>query len=244
MVGLGTIVNMAAIIIGGTVGFFCHRLIPEKLGKTIMNAMALMVLFIGVRGAIIVTILAIDNKFDSQYTIIIIISMAIGTLIGELLDIEAAMHRFGAWVEKKFFRGNKIRPKPLGEAFVFASLLYCVGAMSITGAFQDGLQNDTSILFAKSVIDMVSSVIFAATMGPGIILSALSVGIYQGAFTALAAVLAPILSAEVINQVSAVGFILLIGIATNMLGITKIKVGNMIPAIFIPIIYSLVLRLF
>lgn len=222
---LGTLVNFGAIVIGGILGLLLKGGIPERLSKTIMNGLALCVLYIGISGTL---------KGDNP--LLIIISIAIGALIGELIDIDNLLSKFGVFIEEKF---NKItNNSPIAEGFVTSSLLFCVGAMAIVGSLQSGLEGNHTVLFNKSILDGISSIVFASSLGIGVIFSAFAVLIYQGAITLLATLIQGILTTTVINSMTAVGSLLIIGLSFNMLGITKIKVANLLPAIIVPMIYS------
>lgn len=226
---IGTIVNSLAIIIGGTLGSLLKVGIPEKLKTTIMQGIALCVLIIGLNSAL-----------KSKNLLLIIISIVVGGIIGEAFDIEKRLNNFGHMLQKKFSKGND---STLSEGFVTSSLIFCVGAMAIIGALKDGLQNDHSILFAKSVLDGISSIVFASTFGIGVILSSLTVFIYQGIITIGASMLQNILTTTVVTDMSSIGGILIVGISINMLDIKRIKVGNLLPAIFLPLIYQLLLKI-
>ncbi|MBK1809374.1 DUF554 domain-containing protein [Clostridium sp. YIM B02505] len=222
---LGTLVNFGAIVIGGILGLLLKGGIPERISKTIMNGLALCVLYIGISGTL---------KGDNP--LLIIISIAVGALIGELIDIDNLLSKFGVFIEKKF---NKItNNSPIAEGFVTSSLLFCVGAMAIVGSLQSGLEGNHTVLFNKSILDGISSIVFASSLGIGVIFSAFAVLIYQGAITLLATLIQGILTTTVINSMTAVGSLLIIGLSFNMLGITKIKVANLLPAIIVPMIYS------
>lgn len=221
---LGTIVNTIAVIIGASIGMFFKKGIPQKLSDTMMKGLGLCTLFLGISGSL-----------DGQNSLILIISMVVGALIGEGIDLDAKLNRLGNWLENKFKSkdGSKVS---IAEGFVSASLLFCVGAMTIVGSLQSGLQGNHEMLFNKSMLDFVAAIIFASTMGVGVMVSAAFVFIYQGAITLLAQWVAPILSDVVIAEMNCVGSVIIIGLALNMLGITKLKVMNYVPAIFIPIL--------
>ena len=221
---LGTIVNTIAVIIGAAIGILVKKGIPERLSDTMMKGIGLCTLFLGISGSL-----------KGENSLILIISMVIGALIGEGIDLDAKLNRFGSWIESKFKNkdGEKIS---IAEGFVSASLLFCVGAMTIVGSLQSGLQGNHEMLFNKSMLDFVSSIIFASAMGVGVMLSAAFVFVYQGAITLAAQWVAPFLTDTIIAEMTCVGSVIIIGIALNLLGITKLKVMNYVPAIFIPII--------
>ena len=221
---LGTIVNTIAVIIGAGIGMFLKKGIPDKLADTMMKGLGLCTLFLGISGSL-----------DGQNSLIMIISIVAGALIGEGIDLDAKLNQLGNWLENKFKSkdGGKVS---IAEGFVSASLLFCVGAMTIVGSLQSGLQGNHEMLFNKSMLDFVAAIIFASSMGIGVMLSAAFVFVYQGAITLLAQWVAPVLSDVVIAEMNCVGSVIIIGIALNLLGITKLKVMNYVPAIFIPII--------
>ena len=225
----GTIVNVAAIIVGSLLGLLVKGNIPKKVGDTVIQGLGLCVLLIGITGAI-----KVNNLM------LVIISMLIGAAIGETIDIDKLLNKLGEKAESKF----KGKGGCVSEGFVTSSLLFCVGAMAIVGALDSGLRGDYKILFAKSILDFVFSVITASTLGIGVMLSAISVFIYQGTITLLAVVLKGFLIQSVITDMTAVGSLLIIGISLNILGATKIKVANFLPAMFIPVIYQVITAIF
>lgn len=228
---LGTVVNSLAIIGGCLVGLIVKGRLTEKISSTIMNGLALCVLFIGISGVL-----------KGQDTLQIIICIAIGALIGEIIDIDRKLNDLGDLIEKKINSKRKNTSNEnisISEGFVTSSLLFCVGAMAVVGSLESGLQGNHTTLFAKSILDGVSSIIFASSLGIGVMLSSIAILLYQGSITLLAGGLSTILTDTVINNMSAVGSLLIVGLGFNMLGITKIKVANLLPAIFIPIIFGL-----
>lgn len=238
MIGLGTIVNVIAIILGGGIGLIIKGGIPEKFEKTIMNALGLAALMIGFTGALQgMIIINDDGSLSSQHIMLMIISLVIGAVVGEWIDIEKRLEYFGDWCQQRFTLANS-KNDTFIEGFVTSSLLFCVGAMSIVGALEDGLNANATILYAKSMMDGISAVIFAASLGVGVLFSVIPVAIYQGGITILASFIKPFLSDAVVSQVSFVGSILILAIGFNLIFGKKIKVGNLLPAIIIPIIYQ------
>ncbi len=237
MTGLGTIVNAGVVIAGGVTGTLLRSGIPEKYKKIVMQGIGLSVLFIGISGTIKEMITIVNgNKLDRQFVMLMIFSLVIGGLIGEVLKIEKRLENVGLWFQRKIpSKGGSF-----SDGFVTASLVYCVGAMAIVGALEDGLSGNPSTLFAKSILDGVSAVIFAATLGIGVAFSAVPVFIYQGGITLLAGLVQPWLTETVISQMSLVGGILIFAIGINLLEIKKINVGNLLPAVFIPVLYYLI----
>ena len=228
---LGTIVNALAIIGGCLIGLIVKGRLTEKISSTIMNGLALCVLYIGISGAL-----------KGTDTLQMIICIAIGALIGEIIDIDKRLNNLGDMIEKTINSKRKEKSNEkisISEGFVTSSLLFCVGAMAVVGSLESGLQGNHTTLFAKSVLDGVSSVIFASSLGIGVILSSIAVFVYQGIITLLASGLSAILTDTIISNISAVGSLLIVGLGFNMLGISKIKVANLLPAIFIPIVFGL-----
>ncbi|BBK76257.1 DUF554 domain-containing protein [Clostridium butyricum] len=229
---LGTIVNALAVIGGCIIGLIVKEKLTEKMSNTIMSGLALCVLYIGISGAL-----------KGQDTLIIIICIAVGALIGEIIDIDKRLNDLGNFIENKINlkKKNKDSEKiSISEGFVTSSLLFCVGAMAVVGSLESGLQGNHSTLFAKSILDGVSSIIFASSLGIGVMLSSVAILVYQGSITLLAGCLSSVLTDTVIGNMSAIGSVLIMGLGTNMIGASKIKVANLLPAIFLPIIIYLV----
>lgn len=231
---IGTTVNALAILAGSAVGlFFAHAArrgtggsgLGERLRTTLMNGVALCVLYIGVSGCL-----------DGQSTLTAIISMVLGALVGETLDLDRRMQALGDWVQEKTKRLPLGGSSSVSEGFVTASLLFCVGAMAIVGSLQDGLTGDHSTLFAKALLDGVSAVVFASSLGVGVAFSAVAVFLYQGCIAALASLISPLLDSAVIAEMTCVGSLLIIALSLNMLDVTKIKVMNLTPACLMPIL--------
>jgi len=228
---LGTIVNSLAIIGGCLIGLIVKGSLTEKISSTIMNGLSLCVLYIGISGAL-----------KGNDTLQMIICIAIGALVGEIIDIDKRLNNLGDMIEKKINgkKNNQSNGKiSISEGFVTSSLLFCVGAMAVVGSLESGLKGNYTTLFAKSILDGVASIIFASSLGIGVILSSIAVFIYQGSITLLAGGLSTILTEAVISNMSAVGSLIIVGLGLNMLGVSKIKVANLLPAIFLPIIFGL-----
>lgn len=231
---LGTIVNTIAIIIGAFIGMVLKKGLPEKMADTLMKGLGLCTLFLGISGSL-----------KGQDSMVLIISIVVGTLIGEGIDLEDKVNRLGQWIEKKF-KGKQVSSgmHSIAEGFVTASLLFCVGAMAIVGSLQSGLQGNHEMLFNKSMLDFVAAIIFASSLGIGVAFASALLFLYQGSITLLAQWIAPFLTDTVINEMTCVGSVIIIGLALNMLGITKLRVMNYVPAIFIPIILVPIMALF
>ncbi len=218
---LGTIVNTMAVIAGSLIGLLFKGSIPEKYSKTIMHAIGLAVILIGLKTAL-----------ETDDILVIIISLAVGSVIGERLCIEDRLERLGKWLGHLVSGDNE----GIAKGFVTASLIYCVGAMAIVGSLESGLSGNHQTLFAKSLLDGIGSILFASTLGVGVLFSAVSVFLYQGAITLAASILKQFLIPGVVVQMSAVGGLLIMAIGINLLEIKKLQIGNMLPAIFIPLI--------
>lgn len=223
---LATIINVVLVLAGSAVGLLFKNAISEKLMSILTHALALCVLGIG-----------ISNMIGTEHMLCVIVCMVLGTVIGHAVNIEGRLERGGDWLRTKVVKGKS--GSRFTEGFVNASLLFCVGAMAITGSVEAGLNHNYEIIISKGVIDGVTAVSFAATMGIGVAFSVIPVFLYQGLITLLAAWVGPLLPAAVITEMTAVGGTLIAAIAVNMLdlGKVKIKVGNMIPAMFLPIAY-------
>lgn len=223
---LGTIINTLSIIVGALIGLFVNGKISKNINETIMNGLALCVIYIGISGAL-----------KGNNTMVIIISIAVGGLIGELIDIDRKLESFGDKIEKKFNKNNS--NISISQGFVSATLLFCVGAMAIVGSLESGLNNNHSTLYAKSLLDGITSIIFTSTLGIGVMLSAFAVFIYQGSITLMAGFLSSFLNDVAINNMTAVGSILIMGLGLNILGVTKIKISNLLPSIIVAVVLSL-----
>ncbi len=221
---LGTLVNTLAIVAGSLIGLIFRGGIPEATTRTVMHAIGLAVLLIGIRSA-----LAADAL------LLVIVSLAVGGALGEALRIEERLERLGRWLGRRVSRGDE---GGIARGFVFTSLLYCVGAMAIVGSMESGLSGNHQTLFAKSILDGVGSILFASTLGVGVLFSAVSVFLYQGLITLSAAAVQPFLQPEVVAQMSAVGGLLIVGIGINLLELRRLKIGNMLPAVFVPLAWQ------
>ncbi len=225
---LGTIVNAAAIIAGSLAGLFFRGGIPEKYNKTVVHAISLAVIIIGIKSAM-----------KSDEVLIVIFSLVAGSIAGEFLRIEDLLESFGKKLEQRFAKNDS----NFYKGFVTSTLLFCVGSMAVVGALESGLAGDHHTLFAKSALDGIMSIILSSTFGIGVLFSAFSVFVYQGAITMAASLIKPFLIPEVINEMSSVGGILIMAIGINLLGAAKIRIGSMLPAIFLPLIWYAVLQL-
>jgi uncharacterized membrane protein YqgA involved in biofilm formation len=226
---LGPVVNAVTILVCGLAGCFFIRGIPKRFEDIIKNAVGLFLIYIGVKGAM-----------ENQQVLLLVMSIVIGAVIGEAVDIDKWMNRLGHWAEAKL----RMKGGTFAKGFVSASILFCTGSMAIVGSIQSGLQGSHETLFAKSVIDGTFSVIFGASMGIGVVFSAIPVLVYQAGIALTAMLIRDFLSPGIIREISAVGSLLLAAIGLNFLGITNIKVANLIPAVFIPGVYLSVAGVF
>lgn len=235
MIGLGTIINIVAILVGATIGMVIKGGLASRYESIVMHSIGLSVIFIGITGVLSQMLVIENGSFSTRYTLLMIISLIVGSLIGEKINIEEKLEKFGESCKTKFkFKGDK--GNDFVEGFVSSSLLFCVGAMAIVGSLNDGLNHDYSTLVAKSLMDMVASVVLAASLGIGVYFSILAVGIYQGSITLLASLISPYLNDTIISQISCIGSILIFALGLNMIFGKKIRIGNMLPSIFIPVI--------
>ena len=226
---LGVIVNTLTVIIGSALGLLLKKGIPERVSGAVMAAIGLCTVYIGIDGAL-----------QGSNTIVLIVSMVLGTIVGTLINIDGAINRLGNFVERKLKKEDG--KTSVAEGFMTASLLFCVGAMTIVGSLNAGLSGDNKLLFTKSILDLISACMLASTLGIGVLFSALFVLVYQGGLVLLAGLLQNVLTdAALIAEISCAGSIMIIGLGLNILGITKLKVADQLPAIvFVPIIYALV----
>ena len=221
MILTGALVNLITVVAGTLVGLVAGKFLNERIRAATMSAVALITIGIAVPGLM-----------NSTKPLVPILSLVIGTVIGEALDIDRAVNRLGDKLQEKFKGKGKIT-----EGFVTGTLVFAVGAMTIMGSLDSGLKNDHTILIAKSVIDGISSIIFASTMGVGVAFAGLSVFVIEGGISLLASLVAPLLTEVVINEITFVGSLLILGISFNLLGVTKLKLLNMMPAMFLPLLF-------
>lgn len=224
---LGTWVNVAAVLIGGSIGLLIKKGLPTSLADTLMKGIGLCTVYLGITGSL-----------EGRDPLKLILSVVLGALVGEGLDLDGRVQRLGEGVERRF--SQKSGGVSLAEGFVTASLLFCVGAMTIVGALQSGLTGDHQMLFTKSMLDFVSSMIFASSLGAGVLFASAFVLVFQGGITLLAGFVSPFLGEAVIAEMTCAGSVLIIGLGLNLLGLTRLKVMNYIPAIFLPVLLCLI----
>ena len=229
---IGTLINCIAIIAGSAIGLLLRRGMKDSISKTVMQGVGLSVILIGLTGAI-----------KTGNTLLVILSMVIGGVLGALINIDAKMNQLGAWAQKKLTRGDD-ENNTFAKGFVTASLVYCVGAMAVVGALDSGIRGDHTTLIAKAALDGITAIVFSSSLGIGVMLSAVPVFVYQGAIALLGTAVAPLLSDVVVTEMSAVGGLLIMAIGINMLLEKDIKVANLLPAILIPFLYYPIAQLF
>lgn len=224
---IATVINAIAIILGGTIGTLFGSRISDKYTKGIMTVMGLVTACIGVQGAV-----------GSENTLAVVLCLVLGTVIGIALRLDERINSSGDFVKARL-KGTRLGSGRVGDAFVTSSVLFGVGTMAVLGSIQAGLNHDYSILLTKSIMDFASAIAFSAALGVGVVFSALPVFVLQGCITLLASVLQPILTQQVVTEMSAVGGAIFLGMSCNLLGLRqeRIKVGDMLPAILLPALY-------
>ena len=229
---LGVFVNTATVVVGSLAGLLFRKGIPSRVSSAVMIGLGLCTVYIGVDGAL-----------GGENVLIVIASMVLGAIVGTLLDIDGAINRLGKWVEQRFKRGDSDRVS-VAEGFVTASLLFCVGAMTINGAIESGIKGDDTIYFTKATLDLFSSMMLSAGLGIGVMCSAVFVLVFQGLLVLLAGLIAPVLTPFAVAEMTCTGSLILIAIGTNLMGISKIKVADYLPAILCAPIICMVVKLF
>jgi len=226
---VGVLVNVGAIVIGGIIGLLLKHGINAKVKKVVMQGIGLSVIVIGLSSALL-----------TENVLLMVLSLVIGGTIGALIKIEERLDNLGLKIEDKF--GSE--EGGFAKGFVLATLVYCVGAMAIIGSIDAGVNGDNTTLYIKAILDGVSAIVFTATLGYGVIFSSIPVLIYQGAIVLLGIQIEPYLTEELIREMSAVGGVIIMGIGIMILEIKKIHIGDLLPAIFIPAIYLIIVSLF
>ena len=221
MLGVG--LNVLTVLIGSVLGLIFRNKIPQKLTSAVMTGIGICTLYIGISGAL-----------SGQNTLVLILSVALGAVLGTLIDIDRLLEGLSKTVESKFGKGRK-EGGSLSRGFVAGSLLFCVGAMTITGSLESGISGNNSIIYAKSLLDLISSAVLSVSLGAGVLFSAFFVLVYQGLLVLLAQLAVPLLSDFVIAEMTCAGSVTIIALGLNIIGVTKIKVANYLPAIFMPI---------
>lgn len=230
---MGTIVNAAAVVLGALIGLKIRRGLPKKMEQTGMKLLGLSVMIIGLNGIISAMMTAqTDGHLVSSGSLLLIVSLVIGGVLGEYWDIDGKLIQGGKWMERKFGKEG------FAKGFINASLVYCVGAMAIVGSLADGLSGDSSILYIKSMLDFICSIILGSTLGFGVLFSFVPILLYQGTITLFASALSPLISDSLLSSICMVGFTIVLCIGINFLGLTEIRTANLLPALLVPIIYE------
>jgi uncharacterized protein len=229
---IGTLINAAAILAGSALGLLLKRRFRQSMADVVMQGLGLCVILIGLSGAL-----------KTGNVLLMILSVVLGGVTGSLIGIDRKLNQLGAFAQRKLTRDTGSE-NTFARAFVTASLVFCIGAMAVVGALDSGIRGDHSTLIAKSALDGVASIVFASALGPGVMLSAVPVFLYQGSIALLGNLAAPLLSDTVITEMSSVGGLLIVGIGLNMLLKSEIKVADLLPAILVPFLYFPVISLF
>ena len=240
MIGLGTIVNSAAVVAGCLTGLIFKQLISEKLNTSLMQALALCTMTTGITGIVQGGMEIAESGLGGRYALMMILSMVVGTVIGETIDIDRRLDSLGNILQEKFSSGGG---GDFSRGFVTATLTVCVGAMAIVGSLNDGLRHDPTLLYTKSILDFVICIVFASTLGIGAIFSAAALFLYQGGITLFAGVLEPLLSDAVVAQMGFIGSVLILGIGFNFIYQPRLRLANMLPAVFIPPVWYAIISL-
>ena len=240
MRGLGTIVNVLAMVVGGLFGLLCRGGLKDRFRETLIQACGLATIFIGASGALQMIFRVGENGLETNYTMLIVLSLVIGGLVGEAINIEKRLDSIGEKLKGLVKAKSDNR---FVEGFVTVSLVTCIGAMAICGPLEEGLTGNSQTLFVKSILDMVITAVFASAYGIGAIFGALSVGVYQGLITVFAVFISPFMSEHLIMTLSGIGSVLIFGVGLNLLAPKKCKVGNLLPALLVPVAYEGILLL-
>lgn len=238
MKGLGTIINVIAVLAGGGIGLVVRGGMKQRYQDIMMQALGMATIFVGIVGALQGMLTVEDGSLGSQGTLLLVLSLTLGGLAGEFLNIEEKLEQFGEWLKRKVHAEQNAR---FVEAFVTTSLVVCVGAMAIVGALEDGLNGDANMLIIKSALDFTIVIVFASTLGVGSLFSAIPIAIWEGGITLAATLIAPFLNDALITDLSAVGSVLIFGVGVNLLFDRKIRVGNLLPALIGPVLYHIIL---
>ena len=221
----GVMVNAALVLLGSAIGLLFGKLLNQRLNQAVMTGIGLCTLVIGISGAL-----------KGEHLLILIAALALGAVIGTLLDIDGLIKRLGDKAQAMTRQGGA----SVSEGFVAASLLFCVGAMAVVGSLEAGISGNNATLYTKSALDFVSAIFLASSLGVGVALSAVSVFIYQGAIVLLSGLLAPVMTPEAIAALSGTGSVLIMALGLNMIGVTKIKVADFLPALILAPAFSII----
>ena len=238
MIGLGTVINTLAIIVGGILGVLFGKLINERIRNTLCIACGICVMFIGLSGALEGMLSVTDGNIVGKNSMLLVGCLCIGAFFGELINIEDAFERFGEWLKIK--TGNSKDAKFV-DGFVSASLTVCIGAMAIVGSLKDGIEGDISILVTKAVLDLIIILVMAGSQGVGCIFSALPVAVFQGSVTALSTLIKPIMTPLALSNLSFVGAVLIFCVGINLVFGKKVRVANLLPSIVVAVAAAFIL---
>lgn len=236
MAGTGTLINVIAIVAGGAIGLFGGKWLTDRCQETLLRSMAVCVMFVGIAGTLEKMLILQGDKLVSGGTMMLVISMALGGLVGELFDLDGRMGNFGRWLREKSGNGQD---NQFLDAFITATMTVCIGAMAIVGAVQDGIYGNYTILAAKALMDFVIILVMASSMGKGCLFSAIPVGIFQGSVTVLAHLVEPLLTAVALDNLSLVGSVLIFCVGMNLIWKNTIRVANLLPALVVAVGYAL-----
>lgn len=237
MIGLGTIINCAAIIVGGVFGLLFGKLLKERVQETLQKANGICVLFIGIAGAMEGMLRLSGSTLSSGRSMLIIASLALGALVGELINIEHWVERFGEWLKIKT---DNAKDKDFVNGFVTASLTVCIGAMAVVGSIKDGIEGDISILTTKAILDLIIVMVMTCSLGKGCIFSAIPVAVFQGTITALARLIKPLMTEAASANLSLIGSVLIFCVGVNLVWGKKIKVANLLPSLVFAVAISFI----
>lgn len=237
MRGIGTVCNVLAVLAGGGIGLCLKSGLSERFQNILMQACSLAVIFIGASGAMTGLLTVSEGTLSTQGSTLMVLSLVLGGLLGEALNIEQRMDDLGEKLRRRF---SSQGDSNFVNGFVTASLVICIGAMAVVGAIQDGLNGDWSMLLAKSMLDFIIVMVFASTLGPGVLFSAIPLGVYQGSITLFASFIAPYMTDSLIAGLSFIGSVLIFGVGVNLLRPHSFRVGNLLPALLIPVFWELI----
>ncbi len=241
MIGMGTLVNISAVVAGSLLGMFFHGGLKVRFQETLMQALGLCTMFVGAAASLKGLLVINNGTLETSGTMLMILSLVTGAFLGEWMNVEKGMEQFGEWIKSRI--KGKNNPQFV-EGFVTSSLVICVGAMAVVGSLQDGLIGDASMLYTKSLLDLIIVMVFATTLGNGVLFSAIPLGLFQGSITLFARLLAPVLTDSMISNLSFVGSVLIFGVGVNIAFGKKFKVGNMLPALIMVVIITLLSDVF
>ncbi len=237
MIGLGTLINVAGIAVGGLGGLLFGKKMEERYQRTLMSGAGICVLFLGIEGVMEEMLVIRQGALAGRGTIMLILSFFIGSLLGEWMNIESAMERFGEWLKKITNSGGDAK---FVDGFVTASLTVCIGAMAVVGAIKDGISGDYSILAAKALLDLIIILVMTVSLGKGCIFSAIPVALFQGTITLLARLIEPFMTAQALSNLSLTGSVLIFCVGMNLIWGKMIKVANLLPSILLAVAFAFI----